>query len=414
MRKTVRTVYLASLISVLVIFGIIFSAAETIPNEINLTKGEKIKISQAFKMEVKDTDADLPVHDLKKNRTDKTSYDVDVKLLGVIPIKSAHVKVTERMYAVPSGKPFGVKMYTNGVIVVGMSDVDSKEGTVNPAKEAGLKEGDAIISINGKEMKTNEDVAKAFESCDGRAISVKARRNDMEFSTVFKPALSVKEKRYKAGLWVRDSTAGVGTLTYYIAQSGIFAGLGHAICDVDTGEIMPLKSGEVVSAKITGIYKGTKGSPGELCGIFEKNESIGSLLINGDTGVYGVLSNPEKTGKSIPVATNQEVQLGKAQILTTIDGKTPKYYEIEIIKISYNSDAKQKNMIIKVTDKNLIKATGGIVQGMSGSPIIQNNMLVGAVTHVFVNNPQQGYAIFAENMINTSNSLNESLYNKAS
>ena len=194
-------------------------------------------------------------------------------------------------------------------------------------------------------------------------------------------------------------------LTFYDPESRIFAGLGHAICDVDTGEEMPLLAGDIVDAHINGCYKGTKGAAGELCGVFG-SQVMGTLMVNGNTGVYGFMNaSSALTGKAVPVALRYEVKTGPAQIIATVDGKTPQYYDVEITKIYSGPDTQVKNMIVEVTDEALIQKTGGIVQGMSGSPIIQNGMLVGAVTHVFVNNPLQGYGIFAENMLHTAENV---------
>lgn len=340
-------------------------------------------------------------------------YEVDLKLLGMVPIKTAHVKTVERQYMVPCGTPFGVKIYTAGVIVVGMTAVDTVNGMSNPAKNAGIKEGDAILSINGKKVDTTEDVAKSFENCNGDPMNVEIQRGTSVFTVKFTPLLSASQKIYKAGLWVRDSSAGIGTMTFYNPQTGIFAGLGHAVCDVDTGEILPLMSGAVVGATITGCNRGRNGNPGELCGFFHNSNVLGDLKINGETGVYGQSKTVISSNEALPVAMKQEISEGAAQIITTIDTDGPQTYDIEIVKIYYNSSSHQKNMVIKVTDGELLEKTGGIVQGMSGSPIIQNGMLVGAVTHVFVNNSAQGYGIFAENMMNTANSLYQSLINNA-
>lgn len=345
--------------------------------------------------------------------TQQGDYRVDMKLLGVIPIKTATVKTQERQYVVPCGLPFGVKLYTAGVIVVGMTDVDTAGGAVNPARLAGIREGDAILSISGNQVNTTEDVAKAFENCDGNPIDVQVQRGTDIFTVKFTPMLSASQKIYKAGLWVRDSSAGIGTMTFYHPESGIFGGLGHAICDVDTGEILPLMSGAVVAASITGCTPSRNGAPGELCGYFHNESTIGNLKINGETGIYGQAKAPVSQGEAVPVAMKQEIAEGAAKILTTLDDSGPQEYAIEIVKIYYNSSSQQKNMVVKVTDPVLLEKTGGIVQGMSGSPILQNGMLVGAVTHVFVNNSAQGYAIFAENMMNTANSLSQSLLDNA-
>jgi stage IV sporulation protein B len=206
--------------------------------------------------------------------------------------------------------------------------------------------------------------------------------------------------KYKAGLWLRDSSAGIGTLTFYDGKTGVFGGLGHAVCDVDTMSVIPLSGGDALSAVINGCYKGSNGATGELCGVFG-SEKIGSLMINGSSGVYGRLNQYDKNAKSLPVASRQEIKLGPAQIISTVDNGGPEYYDIEIIKINLAADTNERNMTIEIKDEGLISKTGGIVQGMSGSPIVQDGYFVGAVTHVFLNNCLQGYGIFAENMMKT-------------
>lgn len=246
-------------------------------------------------------------------------YCAEMKLMGVIPIKTAQVKTQERQYVIAGGTPFGVKLYTDGVIVVGMTDVDAEGGAVNPARLAGIREGDAIISISGCRVNTTEDVAKAFEDCDGNPIDVEIQRGRDIFMLKFSPALSASQKMYKAGLWVRDSSAGIGTMTFYNPQNGVFGGLGHGICDVDTGELMPLMSGAAVAVSITGCTPGRNGAPGELCGYFHNEKVIGSLKINGETGVYGEANEPHPVGEELPVAMKQEISEGAAEIITTLD-----------------------------------------------------------------------------------------------
>ena len=203
---------------------------------------------------------------------------------------------------------------------------------------------------------------------------------------------------------VRDSCAGIGTMTFIDAENGTFAGLGHGICDTVSGSLMPLEKGDIVNAEITSVTKSICGNPGALVGTFSDTSPKGTISANSELGIYGTLYNHDFSQNTVPVAFKQEVQRGKAQILTTVDDQPPKFYDISIEDISYNNNS-PKNMIIKITDKNLLAKTGGIVQGMSGSPIIQNNMLVGAVTHVFVNDTTEGYAVFAENMIDFNNTI---------
>lgn len=199
--------------------------------------------------------------------------------------------------------------------------------------------------------------------------------------------------------------AGVGTITFIDSASKVFGGLGHAVCDVDTGIVMPLADGDAVKTKITGCYKGSCGSTGELCGVFQ-DTNIGTLSLNTACGVYGFLNNIVSTNEAVPIATKQEVKTGSAKIISTVDEKGPQYYDVRIVRICNNDSSSSKNMIIEITDSSLIEKTGGIIQGMSGSPIIQDGMLIGAVTHVFVNDPIRGYAVFADNMLKVSEALN--------
>ncbi|MCI8554732.1 MAG: SpoIVB peptidase [Clostridiales bacterium] len=333
-----------------------------------------------------------------------SSYTASLRLLGIFPVKEVTVSVVEPIQVIPCGTPFGIKMFTDGVLVVGMSDVDTATGAYNPAKAAGMKPGDVIVTINGETVNKTEQVAQLVEESGGKTLTFHIRRDNIAFDVKFTPAKSVNENRWKAGMWVRDSSAGIGTLTFYSPSSHVFGGLGHAVCDVDTGEILPLSAGEIVPARIYSVVKGQSGEPGELRGGFESGE-LGNLTVNGETGIYGTLeTTPEAVCGSVPVAMKQQVKTGKAQILTTINGTEPQYYDIEIKQVRYNDSSPTRNMVVEVTDSRLLEEAGGIVQGMSGSPILQNGRLVGAVTHVFVNDPTQGFGIFAENMLKTAQS----------
>lgn len=336
-----------------------------------------------------------------------STYHATLKLFGLFPVKDVAVKVVDQPLLVPCGIPFGIKMYTDGVLVVSMSDVDTSAGSFNPAKSAGMKIGDVILTINGEAVTTTEQVGKMVEESGGQTMTFQIRRDNIVFDIRFTPAKSVNENRWKAGLWVRDSSAGIGTLTFYDPANDAFGGLGHAVCDVDTGEILPISSGEIVPARIYSVIKGVSGTPGELRGGFESG-SLGRLMTNGETGIYGALSKRPVNSQAIPVCMKQQVHTGDAQVLTTINGTEPKLYDIRIDQVRYNDSSPTRNMVIVITDKELLEETGGIVQGMSGSPIIQDGMLVGAVTHVFVNDPTKGFAIFAENMLKTCNAVAES------
>lgn len=324
-----------------------------------------------------------------------------LNLFGVIPVKNVTVtnKPSQQVYV--SGEAFGIKLYTDGVIVVGTQDVDVGDKKVNPAKEAGIQVGDIIISINNINVYSSSDLTEILNDNNGKPYTLKIKRDDRYKTFVLSPAYCQREGLYKAGMWVRDSTAGIGTITFYNKSSGTFAALGHQVNDVDTNEIMPLLEGEAVGATVTDIQKGSTGSTGSLCCEFQ-DYTIGRLIENSYCGIYGSYTSIPDNCKAYTVASKQEVKKGDAKIICTLSGNEQREYDIKITKISYSSSG-EKDIVFKVTDEELIKETGGIVQGMSGSPIIQNDMLVGAVTHVIVNNPEKGYAIFAETMLEESN-----------
>jgi len=323
------------------------------------------------------------------------------KFLRVFPVKPAKVTTTKRQFVLVGGEVFGIKLYTKGVLVAKTDVVTTQNGNENPAQAAGLRSGDIITEINGAQVNRKSEVSRAIENSEGTPLALTVERGGSVLHLECTPAESAAGDKYLAGLWIRDSSAGIGTVTFYDGTSGMMAGLGHAICDVDSGEIIPISGGELVSAKVMGCYKGADGAPGELCGVFEQ-ENLAALEINGDTGVYGALGGDVPEGELLPVALKSEVKTGPARIVVTVSGKEKKYYDVEITKVSSNLNSAQKNMTVRVTDPALIEATGGIVQGMSGSPIVQNGMLVGAVTHVFVNSSLEGYAIFAETMLETA------------
>ncbi len=327
-----------------------------------------------------------------------STTEADAKLFGVVPVKKVEIEVIPQSRLIPCGNVFGVKFFTKGVIVIKLSDIETSEGAISPARIAGLETGDIIQSVNGEEINTAEQMAAIIEKNKGKEIDVRYLREENEYSTVITPVLSLSDRKYKTGIWVRDSTAGIGTMTYYNPSTGEFAGLGHGICDIDTGKLMPLLKGNVVDVEITDIIKGRSGSPGELKGSFDTVKR-GDVIKNTEHGVYGLIDSQDYiTSETVEIGLSNEVVTGKAEIMCELDETGVKKYEIEITKIK-NYDKEGKNFLISVTDEELIEKTGGIVQGMSGSPIIQNGKIVGAVTHVLVNSPTKGYGIFIENML---------------
>lgn len=330
--------------------------------------------------------------------TEKGTYTVTAKLFGAIPVKTVTVEVIPEKKLVPCGDVFGVKFFTKGVIVIGDTDIETENGFINPARQAGIRKNDVITKANGAEINTVEELAATVESSKGKPLYIEYTRDGQSYACEVKPALSLTDRRYKTGIWVRDSTAGIGTMTYYNPENGSFAGLGHGICDIDTGELMPLLRATVVDVGITDIVKGRSGAPGELKGVFD-TEKRGTLIGNTAFGVYGMLDDPPKSGRgALSVAGRDEVHDGEASILVNPDGDGVKEYAVRLSKVDHRSDG-TKSFVVEITDPALISLTGGIVQGMSGSPVLQDGKLAGAVTHVLVGEPTKGYGIFLENML---------------
>ncbi len=417
MRKLFKFFSLISLFAASVIFTLIFLGDKAYPDTIFVLENQEISANGIYSLQNSSRNDMILSANSKQAYPDDfhegaESYKVNISLLNTIPVKSSTVTVQKRQYVVPSGDIFGIKIFTDGILIVGMDDVPTADGVVNPAKRAGLKVGDVVLSVNGNAVQKVSQLSSAVQKSQN-SVTLTVRRNTKVWEVDMELAVSANDGKPKAGLWVRDSTAGVGTMTFYCRESGVFGGLGHAICDIDTGTVMPFQSGEAIETEISGCYKGGSGVTGELCGVFQ-DKTIGTLYCNGDTGVFGVLNAFDDEKDEIPVATKNEVKTGCAQIIATVDGTGPQYYDVEIIKVYPNSDENGKNLIVEVTDSDLIAKTGGIVQGMSGSPIIQNGMLVGAVTHVFVNNALQGYGIFAETMLKDAERVSAEALQQAS
>ena len=325
------------------------------------------------------------------------SYQTTLTLGGWLPIKTIRAVVTERPRVTVCGTPFGVKMFSEGALIVGFSEIgQAGGGTSNPAKEAGLRLGDRVICIGQTRTESNDAVKEALDAAEGQSVEVVYIRSGEQKLTALTPVWDGAAGQWRAGMWVRDSSAGVGTLTFADEELGVFAGLGHPISDSDTGESVALRSGEIVACSIVGCTSGTIGSPGELKGKFLGTHALGSIGINGPNGVYGTLRTA-LPGETRELAFAQEVVPGEAEIWATTEGETPRAYKVRIEKV--NDADPRRNMILRVTDPALLAKTGGIVQGMSGSPILQNGRLVGAVTHVLVNDPTRGYGIFAQTML---------------
>lgn len=324
-------------------------------------------------------------------------------LLSKSSLKTIALNKTNDIYVTPGGDSVGVRLSSNGVLVVGYSKIKSKgEEKESPAKEVGIEIGDLITKVNNKTVKSCSEFISKVKECKNKEITLEIERGN---ENITKEVVPKKEEsgEYKLGIWIRDSTAGVGTLTFFDEETGKFGALGHPVTDGDTNKLFSIEEGDILESSILSVKKGEKGNPGELRGIFiDESNPIGKIEKNTQCGIFGCnKENLKEYNKNSPmkVGFKEEIQLGKASIITTIDESGPKEYEIEIVKLFNQEEPTAKSMIIKVTDPELLEKTGGIVQGMSGSPIIQNNKIIGAVTHVLINKPDVGYGVYIDWML---------------
>ncbi|MDD2446808.1 MAG: SpoIVB peptidase [Tissierellia bacterium] len=412
-----KSKYLLIFISILILV-ITLQSNEILfyPSNLKIIKGENKDLNISFPFSV-DDNTETGIVDtiynegsnglnksLTLNGVDKGQTNLELKLLGLIPIKNYNVNVVDRPMVVPGGNAIGVRMNTKGVLVVAVTDIiDTSGNRVSPARNAGLKVGDSIIEINGEKIVSSEQVVDILNESKDKEVELLVLRNKGEFKTLSSPIKCLQDNAYRLGIWVRDKTSGIGTMTFYHEESDTFGALGHGITDVDTGKLLNVEKGLIMNAKISEVEQGQKGTPGEIRGVFYKTDDVlGEIEINTDFGIFGSLidNNGEiKNSEKIPIGFKEEVEIGKAHIYTTLDGEEVGKYDIEIIKLENQQESSQKSMTIEITDEDLLKKTGGIVQGMSGSPIIQNGKLIGAVTHVFVNEPTKGYGLYIEWML---------------
>lgn len=301
---------------------------------------------------------------------------------------------------VPLGRAVGIKMFSDGVMVVGLSQLDGTQGQTAPAKDCGLRQGDIITHINNTQVDTIEQVRSVLQDLEGDRMSIRAMRGDKQIQLTGQ-AVQCADGTYKLGAWIRDSMAGIGTMTFYDPASGLFGALGHSINDVDTSLLMPLESGSIMFASVSDVKRGEAKSPGELHGAFRADQDLGELYANTPSGIFGILTDPSMADglEPLPVAERKEVRTGPATILSNIAGTTVEEYTVEILRVYPAGSHDTRELMVKVTDPRLLEQTGGIVQGMSGSPILQNGKLVGAVTHVLIDEPTQGYGILAQTML---------------
>lgn len=301
---------------------------------------------------------------------------------------------------VPLGRAVGIKLFSDGVLVVGMSELETEQGAVSPGQICGLKTGDVITHVNGQEVDTIEQVQTILKEDGEEPLTLRACRSGKVLQ-LSAQAIANDQGKYQLGVWLRDSMAGIGTMTFCDPESGVFAALGHGINDVDTAQLMPLETGSIMYATVSDVKRGCAGDPGELHGNFDVSRDLGTLYANTELGIYGNLTTDDFYGLGQPmeVASRDQVEVGPATILSNVAGEEVREYAVEISHIYPASAGEKRSLMLKVTDPELLEQTGGIVQGMSGSPIIQNGKLVGAVTHVLVNDPTRGYGIFIENML---------------
>ena len=388
------------------------SMMNKIPNEVMLREGEELKIDSGIPLTYERVEAgeqettlvslmlNNNIPSLQESQEEK-SYVLFCKILGIIPIKEVHVQEVPKRKVLPGGVPVGIYVKTDGILVIGTSPVNGADGiSTEPAKYL-LKSGDYIQTVNGERVNTKEELMSKINAYGAEKIVFGIKREGEETEVAVEPVMT-GENAYKAGIWVRDDLAGVGTLTY-TGRNGNYGALGHGVSDADTSTLIDMSSGLLYETNIIGIVKGVRGTPGELTGVinYSNQYCIGSVTQNEPTGVYGKIDDiPQglEKEKEVEVGYKQEISVGKANIISTVDGER-KEYEIEITGVNYNTREANKGIEFRVTDEELLEVTGGIVQGMSGSPIIQNGKWIGAVTHVFVQDPAKGYGIFAEKML---------------
>lgn len=387
------------------------------PNHLKIFEGESQSIEIRFPLKLSEKQTDHNIIQLVKegsknndkfflNSLQIGSTHLDLKLFGFMPYRSMTVDVIPKIKVIPGGQSVGVRLNTKGVLVVGLEEIEGIDGKkYNPGYTAGLSIGDSILEINHQKVLDANHVTTIINnlSIKNQPVDLTVKRGDKVIKMAIQPVKSKEEGEFRLGLWVRDKTAGVGTLTFLHPDSMKFGALGHAITDIDTGLLLTVENGEVVKSRVASVEQGKRGKPGEIKGIFyDTLKPIGNLEKNTQFGIYGKAYESMTNAiydKPMEIAFQHEIREGKATILTTLDNDEIKEYEIYIEKVNRQRNPNTKSLIIRVTDPRLLAKSGGIVQGMSGSPIIQNNKLVGAVTHVFVNDPTKGYGLFIEWMI---------------
>ncbi len=410
MKKTITKLLLVFFLMLIYIYVI---AIENIPNELVIFEGENITMKTLLGMQVKlssDTMETSSATNTQEISQKPGKANLEVSLFDNIWIKDVNVDILPKTKVIPVGNIAGVKLYTNGVLVVGMSEIegiDSKK--YKPYENTGIKEGDTITKINEITIDSTEELMEVVNRAQGNPVKVQYIQEEKTKECSIEP-IQTASHEYKLGLWVRDSAAGVGTVTFYEPSTKTFGALGHGITDIDTEELINIASGEFVTTRILNITKGESGQPGKIQGTVENQQNIGTISKNSPYGIYGRVDNLSALkidpSKEMEIAMREEIQLGKATILCSLENQKVEEFEIEIEKIYKENNYNNKSMQIKITDQKLLEKTGGIIQGMSGAPILQNGKFVGAVTHVLVSNPQEGYAVFGDIMLKQAKEVN--------
>ncbi|MBR3614265.1 MAG: SpoIVB peptidase [Clostridia bacterium] len=399
------------------IIYIYVSYISLIPNNIFLLNNEELKLRKLPGIEVVETlmtnnsNLENTINEFRTKSLNNqdindnvSSTNIELKLFGKILIKNINVTKIDEMRIVPVGKVIGAKMYTNGVLIVGMSEIEDKYDYIQkPYENSNIKPGDTILKINEQRIEDINNLKQVVNDSNGKELTLTLLRNGNILDTSIIP-VEISDKKYQLGLWVKDAATGVGTMTFYEPESKCFGILGHGITDTDTSNLINIDYGELVTAKIVSLKRGTPNLPGEIKGTIINSQTIGQITKNTQFGVYGILNNLTAlnidVSKSIEIASRDEITESDAKILCSVESSnTSKEYDIKIEKIYKENDYNNKSMLIRIVDEELLKQTGGIIRGLSGAPIIQNGKFVGAITNVLVSNPEVGYAIFADMMI---------------
>ena len=423
-RKIIGGILLVSLISL--IFFQPIQQYFAIPKTITVFEGQDYTFKKAAPVSaaIQSRNSNITLaqekHAVSVQATEKGKNEMLLEFAG-IPIKKVDVHVLKDFRVIPGGQSIGVKLNTVGVLVVGHHLINTANGKKSPGEIAGIKVGDIITEINGNKIEKMTDVAPFVQTAgqDGKALDMVISRESGKFTTKLTPLKDKGENTYKLGLYIRDSAAGIGTMTFVHPQSKKYGALGHVISDMDTKKPIVVEDGQIVRSTVTSIEKGSNGDPGEKLARFSSDrEIVGNIQKNSPFGIFGELNKDLKNGimdKPLPIALSHQVKEGPAKILTVVNDDRVEEFNIEIVSTIPQKFPATKGMVIKVTDPKLLEKTGGIVQGMSGSPIIQDGKLVGAVTHVFVNDPTSGYGVHIEWMLNEAGiNIYETPKNKAS